>query len=93
MNDLSKSPVIAEVLANACVSISNLKANPALVVAEAQSRQVAILNRNKPVAYMISPEVWEAVIDLLEERDDAVLIEERLGDLEKAIPVKLEDLV
>jgi antitoxin StbD len=93
MNALSKPPLIEEVLAKACVSISNLKSNPAAVIAEAQLRQVAILNRNKPVAYVISPEVWEAVIDLLEEQEDAGLIAERLEGIANAIPVKLEDLV
>ena len=80
-------------LAEYGVSISELKRNPAAVIAEAQKHQVAILNRRKPVAYLISPEVWEAAIDLLEEWQDAKLVEERLGDLATAIPVKLEDLV
>ncbi len=80
-------------LAEFGVSISELKRNPAAVIAEARKHQVAITNRNKPVAYVISPEVWEAAIDLLEEWQDAKLMEERLGDLDSAIPVRLEDLV
>ena len=43
-------PVVEQVLADACVGISMLKANPAAVIAEAQERPVAVLNRNKPVA-------------------------------------------
>lgn len=93
MNAISKPPVIAEVLAEACVSISNLKANPAAVVAEAQMRQVAILSRNKPVAYVISPEVWESVIDLLEDWQDNQIMEERLSTLETAVVVQIDDLV
>ncbi|MDR2856625.1 MAG: type II toxin-antitoxin system prevent-host-death family antitoxin [Novosphingobium sp.] len=88
-----KPPVIEEVLANACVGISTLKANPAAVIAEAQNRQVAILNRNRPVAYVVSPSVWEAVMDMLEEREDAGLLDARLDALASALPVKLEDLV
>jgi antitoxin StbD len=80
-------------LAEFGVSISELKRNPAAVIAEARKHQVAITNRNKPVAYLISPEVWEAAIDLLEEWQDAKLMAERLGDLESAVPVRLEDLV
>ena len=67
MNLPLKSPLIAEVLADACVSISNLKANPAAVIAEAQVRQVAILSRNKPVAYVVSPEVWEYLTQVVAE--------------------------
>jgi antitoxin StbD len=65
MNAPFKQPLIEEVLAEACVSISGLKKNPGAVVAEAQRRQVAILNRNRPVAYVISPEVWEHLCDLV----------------------------
>lgn len=86
-------PVVEQVLADACVGISMLKANPAAVIAEAQERPVAILNRNKPVAYLLSPAAWEAVKDMLDEREDALLVEQRLGDLDSAIPVKLADLV
>ncbi|MEE4453182.1 type II toxin-antitoxin system Phd/YefM family antitoxin [Novosphingobium resinovorum] len=86
-------PVIAEVLADACVSISNLKANPAAVVAEAQERAVAVLNRNRPVAYMVSPEVWEYLQRLHEDALDAALVEERMGELDEATPVALRDLL
>ena len=64
MNVQAKPPLIDEVLADAVVSISTLKTNPAAVIAEARLRQVAILSRNKPVAYMVSPEVWEHVMDV-----------------------------
>ena len=47
------------------MSISDLKRNPAAVVEAARSRQVAILNRNKPVAYVIAPHVWEYLCDLV----------------------------
>ena len=68
MNAPFKSLLIEEVLADACVSVSTLKKNPATVIAEAQLRQVAILSRNRPVAYLISPKVWEHVLDVFAER-------------------------
>ncbi|MEY2943548.1 MAG: hypothetical protein RLY97_1562 [Pseudomonadota bacterium] len=92
MNQPFKPPIIAEVLADACVSISNLKANPAAVIAAAQERQVAILSRNKPVAYIISPEVWEFLSDIYEDRLDSQLVRERLMAGEVGIPVSLDDL-
>ncbi|MEQ1640341.1 MAG: antitoxin [Novosphingobium sp.] len=92
MNAHSKLPIIEEVLADACVSISNLKTNPAGVIAEAQLRQVAILNRNKPVAYVIAPHVWEYLCDLVTEQR---LIREAEEALEvgggKDIKVNLDD--
>ena len=93
MNAQIKPPIIAEVLADACVSISGLKVNPAAVIAEAQERQVAILNRNRPVAYVISPAMWEAVVDLLEDHADMQLVRERLENPEPRIRVEIDDLV
>ncbi len=68
MNAPFKPLLIEEVLADACVSVSTLKKNPAAIIAEAQVRQVAILSRNRPVAYLISPKVWEHVLDVFAER-------------------------
>lgn len=68
MNAPFKPLLIEEVLADACVSVSTLKRNPAAVIAEANLRQVAILSRNRPVAYLISPKVWEHVLDVLADR-------------------------
>ena len=93
MNDLSKSPIIEDVLATATVSISKLKANPAAVIAEAQQREVAVLNRNKPVAYIVSPEAWEYLCELHEDRQDAELVRERLAHPEPRIRVEIDDLV
>jgi antitoxin StbD len=68
MNAPFRPPIVEDILADACVSISKLKSNPAAVIAEAQERQVAILNRNKPVAYLVSPQVWEHICDTLADR-------------------------
>jgi antitoxin StbD len=92
MNARLKPPIIEEVLAEACVSISNLKANPAAVIAEAQSRQVAILSRNKPVAYVISPQVWEYLCDVIADRRLEREAEAELANgLDDAIEVNLDD--
>jgi antitoxin StbD len=60
------SPV-EEILADACVGISGLKKNPAAAIAEAAERPVAILNRNKPVAYLIAPHVWAHLCEMVED--------------------------
>jgi antitoxin StbD len=93
MNAPIKPPGISEVLADACVSISNLKANPAAVIAEAQERAVAILNRNRPVAYVISPEVWDYLNALHEDAQDGAVARERMAEMDDATPVSLRDLL
>ena len=92
MNKPFKHPVVEEVLADACVGISTLKANPAAVIAEAQIRQVAVLNRNKPVAYIIAPQVWEYLCDLVADQRVLHEAEEELakGDAD-GIEVDLAD--
>ncbi len=80
-------------LADFGASISDLKRNPAAVIAEAQLHQVAILNRNKPVAYLVSPKVWERLCDLLEDFEDAGLVRERLENPGPRIRVEIDDLV
>lgn len=85
--------VIEKILADAVVGISELKKNPAAVIRAAQEQQVAILNRNKPVAYIISPEVWEHVNDVFEDIRDSELVAERLAEMKDAIPVTLDELL
>jgi antitoxin StbD len=83
---------VTPILADACVGISELKKNPAAVVAAAREQQVAILNRNKPVAYVVSPEAWENVLELLEDLEDAEIVRERLANPGELIEVSLDDL-
>lgn len=83
---------IETVLANAIVSISDLKKNPGAVIAAAQEQQVAILNRNRPVAYVISPEVWEHLCDLVEDVRDADLVRERLAEPAELIEIAVDEL-
>lgn len=95
MNAAFKSEPVLPILADACVGISELKKNPAAVIAAAREQQVAILNRNKPVAYLISPEVWEYLSDLVDELKDEEIVRERLAETENAedyIEVSLDQL-
>ena len=92
MNAPFKSDPLTPILAKVCIGISELKKNPAAVVAAAREQQVAILNRNKPVAYVISPEVWEYLCDVHEDMMDAELVRERLDEDDEGIEVTIEEL-
>ena len=87
MNAPFKPEPIVPILANVGVSISDLKRNPAAVVAAAMEQQVAILNRNRPVAYVISPHVWEYLCELVADRRliseaEAALADGDVGNVE-----------
>lgn len=51
-----------QVLANRCVSITELKRSPTAVLEQAGTEPVAVLNHNRPAAYLVSPEVYGAML-------------------------------
>ncbi len=87
-----KAPPTETILANACVGISELKKNPSAVIAVAQEQQVAILNRNRPVAYLIAPHVWEYLDNLADLAACDRLAEEALAEDDDEVEVSLDDL-
>jgi antitoxin StbD len=92
MNAPFKADPVVPILADACVGISELKKNPAAVIAAAREQQVAILNRNKPVAYIISPEVWEYLCDLVDDVKLAEEAEAALAEEGESVVVEFDDL-
>ncbi|HCA5183023.1 TPA: type II toxin-antitoxin system prevent-host-death family antitoxin [Acinetobacter baumannii] len=50
-------------------SISDLKKNPMEVVNKAYGESVAILNRNTPVFYCVPAEMYEKLLDLVEDHE------------------------
>ena len=51
-----------QVLAARSVSITELKRSPSTVLEQAGSEPVAVLNHNRPAAYLLSPAVYEAML-------------------------------
>ena len=81
---------IEPILADAAISISDLKKNPSAAIAAADGLPLAILNRNKPTAYLVPAKIWEAVLDELDDIDLVRIARERWD--EPSIPVELSDL-
>ena len=81
-----------QVLADLSVSISELKKNPSALLAQASGSPIAVLNHNKPTAYLIPAETYEALMDMVDDYELAKLVEERRGDKDQAIAVSLDDL-
>lgn len=78
------------VLADIAVSVSDLKRNPTAVMAGAKGAPVALLNHNRVMGYMVPPELFEAMIERLDDMDLAQLVRQRAG--EASVPVSLDDL-
>ncbi len=81
-----------QVLADYSVSISELKKNPSALLAQASGSPIAILNHNKPAAYLIPAETYESLMDMLDDFELSKLVEERSKDKRLAIEVSLDDL-
>ncbi len=69
------------------VSVTELKRDYANVVRAAETAPVAVLNHNKPEAYLIGAEAYEQLMDLLEDLEDLKVIEERAGEIPVAVNV------
>jgi antitoxin StbD len=78
------------IFADVTVSVSELKKNPTAVMADAQGKPVAVLNHNRVMGYMVPAELYEAIMERLEDMELAALVKARAG--EKGIPVELDDL-
>ena len=92
MNATFKPPVLGDIHGLPATSISALKANPAAVVAASCEKPVAILNRNRAVAYVVSPEFIEMAYQALEDLLDLEIVQERRKEKAKAIRVTFADL-
>ena len=66
--------MLQTILADASVSISDLKKNPSAVIAAAGGFPVAVLNRNTPEAYLVPAGAWEALMDRLEDIELAEIV-------------------
>lgn len=84
--------MLTKIHAELTVSISELKRNPQAVIDEAGGEAIALMNRNKPAAYIIPAETYERLLELAEDMELAGIIEERKAEKERAIEVDLDDL-
>ncbi len=67
-----------QILARASIGISELKVNPSATIEQADG-PVAVLNRNKPVAYLIPAVEWEQIFEILEDLELADIVKKREG--------------
>ena len=80
------------IYADLSVSMTEFKKNPAKIVRSADRKPVAVLNHNKPAFYMLAPELFEA---LLEELDDKELVEiarQRLSTKDDIVTVDIDEI-
>lgn len=78
------------ILAASGTSISELKKNPSAVIEAADGAPVAILNRNKPAAYLVPAKAWEAIMEQLDDAELVRVVRERWD--QPSVRVDIDDL-
>lgn len=81
-----------QILSKYSVSISELKKNPTAVLQNANGSSVAILNHNKPTAYLIPAEIYGMLMEMAEDYELIKLVKERENEKESAVKVSLDKL-
>jgi antitoxin StbD len=65
------------IFSNITVSVTELKRNFAAILKQADDSPVAILNHNRPEAYLLPAAYYEQLMTCLEDLEDARLVKER----------------
>ena len=80
------------VFANCSASISELKKNPSSLIEQSGGEPIAILNHNKPTAYLIPAETYERFLEKMEDYQLGLLVQERQNEKLFAVEVTIDEL-
>ena len=80
------------IFATQTASISELKANPSALIKQSDGESIAILNHNKPVAYLVSTDVFERMMEAMNDMELSQTVRARINDRQVPIKVSLDDL-
>lgn len=78
------------ILANRSVSVTELKRNFSEIMSQADDGAIAVLNHNRPEAYLLPALMYERLMAYLEDLEDIKLIQERANG--PFVEVSLADL-
>ena len=81
---------MARILSEMTASITELKINPMHIVQSAGGDPIAILNHNKPAFYCVPADVYEQMLDALDDMELIKTIHERKG--QEGVEVNIDDL-
>ena len=80
------------VLASCSASITELKKNPSALIEKSDGQPIAILNHNRPTAYLIPAETYEQLMEKLEDFQLGLIVKERQHEKISAVEVSLDEL-
>jgi len=82
--------VTNQIYSEVTASISELKKNPMAAVDSGEGFPIAVLNRNKPAFYCVPAEIYEAMLDRLDDQELVAIVKDRSA--EPNIRVDLNEL-
>ncbi len=68
------------------------KKNPSALIEQAEGEPIAILNHNKPIAYLISAEAYEELMERIEDYQLGLIVNARQGEMISAVEVNIDKL-
>jgi len=80
------------VLSPYSASVSELKKNPSNLLQQSGGEPIAILNHNRPTAYLIPASTYEEMLERLEDAELMEIVESRKKEKSKAKEVSLDEL-
>ncbi|MFH2092013.1 MAG: type II toxin-antitoxin system Phd/YefM family antitoxin [Pseudomonadota bacterium] len=80
------------VLARCSASISELKKNPSFLIEQSKGEPIAILNHNKPTAYLIPADTYELMLEEIEDYQLGLIVKERQHEKSSAVEVRIDEL-
>lgn len=80
------------IYADLSVSMTDFKKNPAEVVRQAGQKPVAVLNHNKPAFYTLTPKLFEAILEELEDKELTELARKRLSTSDDIVMVNVDKI-
>lgn len=80
------------IYADYSISMTEFKKNPSHVLRTAGEKPVAVLNHNRPAFYMVTPKLFEALVDELSDRSLVELARQRLERKGTAIEVDIDQI-
>ena len=73
-------------------SVSELKKNPSQLLELSGGEPIAILNHNKPTAYLLPANTYKEMLERLEDAELARIIQSRQSEKKSAISVSIDEL-
>ncbi len=74
-----------QLLATRSISISELKRSPSTAFAQSNHAPIAVLNHNKPAAYIVTPQFYQRLLARFEESEIRLAIAESRADKRPSI--------